>query len=331
MAKLTGKLGEWELENVHMWKDRKARIDAAHRPFLSSGARVATIGSCFAEELAAALGRSGLDGDMHPGGLYYNSRSIRQEFERLAGRCSGLDAIEPWKTSAGYIHPLRNYRKAYPDLEALATANRELDEAASELFEGADVIVVTLGLIETWLDPKSGVALRQIPHPEVFSADLARFHRQTVAEIEEDLEAILAIVRAWDAHLILTVSPIPLHSTMTALDVRVANTESKARIRAAVSQLIDRHPEVGYFQSYEIVVTAEDSSDFWMDDGRHVERHAVDHIVEEFLYTFAAEAFRRPLTDTPWLTAPSKTEARPRESSGRRLRSLVSRLTRSIG
>jgi len=330
VAKLTGKLGEWDLEYVHMWKDREARISAAHRPMVSPETRVATIGSCFAEELAASLKRSGQNGRMHPGGLYYNSRSIRQEFERIAGRWPEYEEIDLWNTRSGYVHPLKNYRAVYPDPESLRDACGELDRAASELFTNADVIVVTLGLIEAWLDPKTGTAFRQIPHPDVFSSELARFHRQSVDEIEGDLAAILEIVKSWGAQLIVTVSPIPLHSTMTPLDVRIANTESKSRIRAAVSQFAERYAEVGYFHSYEIVTTAEEASDVWMEDGRHVERRAVDHIIGEFLHCFGTEEVRGEREELAWLTAPKRTAARPRTPPARRLRGFVSRLVRSF-
>ena len=98
------------------------------------------------------------------------------------------------------------------------------------------------------------------------------------------------IVEDLGAAMVLTTSPVPLHSTFTALDVRVANIESKSRIRAAMSEFVDRHPDVRYFHSYEMVVTAERQSDYYREDGRHVHRHAVRYIVAEFLRLFADPA-----------------------------------------
>ena len=83
--------------------------------------------------------------------------------------------------------------------------------------------------------------------------------------------------------MVITTSPVPLHTTFTALDVRVANMESKSRIRAATSEFVDRHPDVHYFHSYDMAMTAERQSDYFRDDGRHVHRHAVRYIVSEFL------------------------------------------------
>jgi hypothetical protein len=83
MAVLSGKWGQWTLPHVHMWKDRKARLISAPAELIRPDSKIATIGSCFAAELASAITRLNLDGAMHPAGLLYNTKSIRQEFERI--------------------------------------------------------------------------------------------------------------------------------------------------------------------------------------------------------------------------------------------------------
>ena len=128
----------------------------------------------------------------------------------------------------------------------------------------------------------------------------------------DDLERIRGVVRDHlGAELVVTTSPVPLHATFTPHDVRVANTESKSRIRAAVSEFLDRHPDVHYFHSYEMVVTAERQSDYYRDDGRHVHRHAVKYIVSEFLRLFAAPELQLRDVDASWLTPITKTAAIP--------------------
>jgi hypothetical protein len=113
------------------------------------------------------------------------------------------------------------------------------------------------------------------------------------------------------AELVVTTSPVPLHTTFTALDVRIANIESKSRIRAATSEFLDRHPDVHYFHSYEMVTTAEKQSDFFRDDGRHVHRHAVRYIVSEFLRLFADPSLHLAGVDASWLTPIEKTAPIP--------------------
>jgi hypothetical protein len=264
------------------------------------------------------MGEVGIHGAMHPGGLFYTTATVRQELERLAGGWSERGDEPAWAIQGGEVDPFRDYDTVYPDRAALETARAAADDAADAVFRGADVVVVTLGLIEAWRSPTTGNHYRAIPHPGVFEALRPEFHRLTVAEMVEDLERIRAVVvDRWGASLVVTVSPVPLHTTFTALDVRVANTESKGRIRAAVSELIDRHPDVRYFHSYEMVVTAERQSDYFRDDGRHVERHAVRYIMSEFLRLFADPTLHLTDVDTSWLTSITKTAREPSKPAPR--------------
>lgn len=301
-------MGDWELEHLHEWSKRELVIRAAPRVIVRPNTRVATIGSCFAEELADMLGEVGVRGGMHPSGLFYSTAVIRQELERLVGGWPEREAEPAWQLPEGLVDPFRDYRTTYGDQAALTEARVKADAAADALFKGAGVVVVTLGLIETWRSRVTGATYRQIPHPGVFEGLGAEFHRLTVDEMVADLERIRAVIReGLGAEMVITASPVPLHSTFTALDVRVANTESKSRIRAAISEFIDRHPDVAYFHSYEMVVTAERQSDYYREDGRHVHRHAVRYIVSEFLRLFADPSLHLADVDTSWLTPIEKT------------------------
>lgn len=312
MPILHSRLGDWDLEHVHAWSDRKLVMQAPETILVTPTTRVATIGSCFAEELAGMMTEVGISGSMHPGGLFYSTATIRQELERLAGRWPEREAEPLWHIDKGWIDPFRDYDTAYPDEAALLEARAAADLAAQAVFDGAQVVVVTLGLIETWQSATTGNTFRQIPHPAVFPSLGARFHRLTVSEMLDDLERIRTVIRnRMGAEFVLTTSPVPLHTTFTPLDVRIANTESKSRIRAAVSELVDRHPDVHYFHSYEMVTTAEKQSDFFRDDGRHVHHRSVRYIISEFLRQFADPALRLAEVDTTWLTPIEKTAAIP--------------------
>lgn len=312
MPALHTRLGSFELDHVHAWSDRALEIRAPKRQIVRPGTRVATIGSCFAAELAASMADVGIPGAMHPGGLFYSTTAIRQELERLAGGWPERGDEPLWHLPAGLVDPFRDYDTVYPDEAALVAARTAADRAADAVFTDVGVVVVTLGLIETWRSPVTGNTFRQIPHPGVFPDIGAGFHRLTVAEMFDDLERILRIVRdRLGAELVLTTSPVPLHTTFTALDVRVANSESKSRIRAATSEFVDRHPDVHYFHSYEMVVTAERQSDYFRDDGRHIERRAVRYIMSEFLRLFADPALHLADVDSSWLTPIEKTAPIP--------------------
>ena len=323
MPSLHSRLGTWELENVHAWSDRALEIRAPAVRLVGPDTRVATIGSCFAAELASMMDVVGIRGAMHPGGLFYSTATIRQELERIAGGWPERAAEAPWPVGDGLVDPFRDYDTVYADRPTLDAARATADAAAEAVFKGAGVVVVTLGLIETWRSPTTGNTYRQIPHPAAFEALAPAFHRLTVAEMLEDLERIRTVIRdRLGAEMVVTVSPVPLHTTFTPLDVRVANTESKGRIRAAVSEFIDRHPDVHYFHSYEMVVTAERQSDYFLDDGRHVHRHAVKFIVVRVPAPVrgpvaAADRRRRQLADGDREDRADPHQRSPPEAQGR--------------
>jgi hypothetical protein len=312
MPILRSRLGDWDLDHVQAWSDRTLVIRAEPVRLIEPSTKVATIGSCFASELARMMDAVGIRGAMHPGGLFYSTATIRQELERIAGGWPERAAEPLWNVGPGWVDPFRDYGVVQPDESAVLASRTEADLAADGLFGGAGVVVVTLGLIETWRSRISGATYRQIPHPAVFPTLKPEFHRMTVAEMLDDLERIHRVVReVLGAELVVTTSPVPLHSTFTALDVRVANVESKSRIRAAVSEFVDQHADVHYFHSYDMVVTAERQSDYFREDGRHVEERAVRYIVSEFLRLFAAPELMLKDVDSQWLTPLAKTEAVP--------------------
>jgi ADP-ribose pyrophosphatase YjhB (NUDIX family) len=256
------------------------------------------------------MGKVGIVGGMHPGGLFYSTATIRQELERLAGGWPERAAEPVWAVPGGFVDPFRDYSTTHPDEAALLADRAAADAAADALFRDAKVVVATLGLIETFRNPGTGNTYRQIPHPAAYPSLGAEFHRLTVADMLGDLERIRAVVRdTLGATLVLTTSPVPLHTTFTEHDVRVANMESKSRIRAAVSEFIERHPDVRYFHSYEMVVTAERQSDYFREDGRHVHRHAVKYIVSEFLRLYGDPSLQITDVDSSWQTPIEKTAA----------------------
>ena len=57
-----------------------------------------------------------------------------------------------------------------------------------------------------------------------------------------------------------------------------------------------------------MVVTAERQSDYFREDGRHVQRHAVRYIVSEFLRLFADPCSSSRDVDSSWLTPIAKKE-----------------------
>jgi len=156
MPALHTRLGSYDLEHVHAWSDRALEIRAPRLEIVRPGTRVATIGSCFAAELAASMASVGIPGAMHPGGLFYSTAAIRQELERLVGGWPERGAEPAWRLPEGVVDPFRDYDTVYPDEAALAAARTAADDAAEAVFTDVGVVVVTLGLIESWRSAVTG-------------------------------------------------------------------------------------------------------------------------------------------------------------------------------
>src|SRR3546814_4480546 len=106
---------------------------------------------------------------------------------------------------------------------------RNLDVLARNV-ASSDLVVLTLGLVETWFDTRTGVvynglnvaAVKDLRHQTgFFSATVD----QVVSVLSDALEALKK--RNPDVKVVITVSPVPMGQAFTDSDVFAANTYSK--------------------------------------------------------------------------------------------------------
>jgi hypothetical protein len=289
-----------------MHSERGKTISVVRDRFITKKTKIFTIGSCFALEIRRTLSARGFDVypkyreiafDSRTQSLaklpnsdnvnHYNTFSIRQEFEIAFGeRSYSPDAF--WNVTRGYTHlkvdnlvqaPQRKQIYA-ANMDALADLNSKLDTCISTGIHEADVIIVTLGLIEVWFNLKDGLAVATPPHDAPNSA-LARFHLSTYEENYANIKKVCDLVLAHypNKHLVLTVSPVALGTTYSGNDVIVANCESKSMLRTVAGQIMREYPSVRYWPSYEIA----NAHDIREADGSHVTADGVQMIMDAFL------------------------------------------------
>jgi len=299
----------WYVDDFHAWKDvysnGKTEFKFNSKPILNKNSSVATIGSCFAQELAAAMDSIGIKSSFQLTNLlHYNTTSIKQQFQLAFDQWPEYSDENIWKVSDGYVHPFNDYYTTYPSVAELSKSAERIANSYKHTFMTADIIVITLGLIECWRSPVTGNVFRSIPHPEVMDTVEPEFFRLTTAQMMADLCDIYRMIKDNNpsAEIVITTSPIPLHNTFTNTDVRIANSESKSRIRAAVSEFIETHPDVNYMYSYELVMDAKNKFDYWKEDNRHIHRHAVDYIMSQFIHQYSDGSVKTPQVDTSWIT-----------------------------
>lgn len=165
-------------------------------------------------------------------------------------------------------------------------ATRARVAAAMREIRHAQVVFLTLGLVEGWTDTRTGLAMNRIPTgmPMARLADRFALMDYTYDEILAELIATIGLVRevcSTDMRFVITVSPVPFGATFRDLDVVVANTASKAALRTAADEVAKRFDFVDYFPSFELV-TNSPRAIAWLDDQIHVHPRMVGHVTSFF-------------------------------------------------
>ena len=290
---------------------------------LSADDTIFTMGSCFARNVEESLIRLGIkvslaDFDFpleffHPnygrletwvntplhGNMIrsvlnkYTPLSMLNEFERLlqpetfTDPFRGLIQVDPERWFDPHIKNTRMMSRA----ECLAA--RSLVETATAKVRAATTIFLTLGFTETWIDSETGYVLNVAPPPLLIkkSPERFRFYNATHADVLASLEKIHQLVATQirpDMKFVVTVSPVPLGTTFTAMDVISANAYSKATLRSAVGEFCAHHDNVDYYPSYEMV-TSTDPVIAWQEDRIHVTVPLVDAVIGRFVESYFGE------------------------------------------
>lgn len=236
--------------------------------------RVFTLGSCFAQNLAEALAKTGTPTAHFPYVEDINSTfANRYLLEWLLGRLKA-------GPTAGYF-----------DSQYGASTRDELRSA----LERADVIIFTVGVAPCFFDRESG----EFVLPRASSVSLwAQDNIFRTTTVEENKDNILAIIEAAkslnaDVKIVLTVSPVPLKATLEMASVVQADCISKSILRVAVHEVMGQGIDgVVYWPSFEIArwLSAYFPGAFGEDDGRsrHVSKAVIEIILELFLERYGA-------------------------------------------
>lgn len=157
----------------------------------------------------------------------------------------------------------------------------------------ATVVIITLGLVETWYDAQADVMLNAAPtlgmtrrYPGRFSLVVTDY-TENVAVLNEIYE-ILNRSLGDSVRIIVSVSPVPMTETFTGRDVIVANTYSKATLRAAAEDSARPHANVDYFPSYEAITVSNRTLAYNAIDNLHVLDAAVQSVAAHFLSVYGA-------------------------------------------
>lgn len=280
----------------------RPKVNANH--VLSQDDTIFTIGSCFARNVERSLDEIGFKVSSLVGPEEtaikgksdylnrYNTFSILHELRNAAGLSDQSGDSGFAKTSDGRYTDLHSHPIIEPtNLDFVRSAREFLTSYFARAFT-ADVVTITLGLIECWYDKETGKYLNFAPifgssgQNTPLLSDNGRFCFRVLSYEEnmENLEAIhdLLVEKNPNVKIIVTVSPVRLSATFTQRDVVVANTLSKSMLRTCAESWLRKHPErIDYFPSFEMAILS-DPRRVWGPDGMHVYKVFVDEIMAHF-------------------------------------------------
>ncbi len=157
----------------------------------------------------------------------------------------------------------------------------QIYQVFKELFT-ADCVVITLGLIEAWLDREKGIYIQEVPSGKIFAKQARRFAFESLSYekcrdyIQRSVDTVRAVNK--NAKILITTSPVPLSRTFTTDDVIIANSHSKSVLRAVAGEIAAANVAMDYFPSYESV-SGTKSWQIWGDDLLHVSDAFVGKVV----------------------------------------------------
>jgi PAS domain-containing protein len=290
-------------------------------PFkISIGDKVATAGSCFAQEIAHRLQTSGYHyylAEKPPAGMsadeserrnysmyscrygnLYTTAQLLQLIDRAYGRYR--PQLDHWTRpeDGRIVDPFRPRIEpdGYDTVEAMRADREGHFAAVREMFETMDVFVFTFGHTETWRHKADGAILQLAPGVAggVWDPAVYEFYNMTVSEVVRDFLASVDKIRAVNpkVRIVLSVSPVGIIATYEDRHVVQSNSAVKAILRAAADEVVRSRPNIAYFPSYDLVNISPNVGRFYRDDTRRINSFGIDRTMKMFFDHFTDQADR---------------------------------------
>lgn len=260
-----------------------------------------TMGSCFARGLERAAKEAGMNATSLNTQRYlgpnivtgyvnrYNTASLLNELRWASGEPFNEDSFmerKPGRFIDAHSHPVVDLM----ELDELRDLRTKLNQYFKHALS-ADVVTITLGLIEGWFDKLTGSMLNLNPvygrddgGRQLLDGDRFEFRVMSHAENMANLEKIYQLLTTHNpkVKIIVSVSPVPLAATFSHRDVAIANMLSKSMLRSCAETWVGRHPDIQYFPSYEMAVLS-DPAIVYKEDRIHIQEDFVRRIMSHFM------------------------------------------------
>lgn len=242
---------------------------------------IVSLGSCFANNIAAYLSRRKFRVISSPTGILFNPASIANAVDMILDSRT-IRSNELIECDGVYLHhDFHSSISGYSPESAIANMQSAIDRAYKALHD-ADYLILTLGTAWVYKLANTGHIVANC-HKQP-----ASMFRREMLSIDEIVASLERIISRSNARIILTLSPIRHIS-----DGLEDNSLSKALLRVAIDDVCRRHSNVYYFPSYEILLDDLRDYRFYGDDLVHPSTSAIEYIAEKFLDAAISPATRQ--------------------------------------
>ena len=288
-------------------------------PFkISRQDKVATAGSCFAQEIAhrlqasgfyyylaeqPPLGMSAAEAERRNYSMYscrYGNLYTTAQFLQLIDRAYGQfkPELDVWTRpeDGHFVDPFRPRIEpdGYATAEEMRADRKKHLATVRHMIETMDVFVFTFGHTETWRHKKDGAILQLAPGVAGgdWDQNIYEFYNMSVSEVIRDFLAAVDRIRAVNpkVRIVLSVSPVGIIATYENRHVIESNSAVKAILRAAADEIKRSRPDIAYFPSYDLATVSPNVSWYYRNDTRKITSFGIDHTMRVFFEHFTEKA-----------------------------------------
>jgi hypothetical protein len=263
---------------------------------------IASIGTCFAEKFAYFMKEQGYnyvcteDDALAASANWGRVYTIPNLLQIIHYSIDSTYPIVLEKSKHGWFDPLRESKVAYFQNKKEAEENIRAHRRASyQAFTTCEVLIITVGQNEAWVDTQNNKVWAKRPPQDVLALRQQEFivkefsFTENIAALREAIESLFSINP--EVKCLFTVSPVASHATFSDIDIISQSFANKCLLRSVVEEVVkSKSDRLFYFPSFEMVLC--DNPYNFCADNRHVKHATVNRIFSMLTKSTGLQSFR---------------------------------------
>ena len=241
-------------------------------PKIGYSSKVLLLGSCFVENIGRKLEYFKFQNLLNPFGILFHSAAILNFLKRLKEQHVFTETDIFYHNGAWHSYEAHSDLNSVEKEEILNKLNAAVQET-TEFLKSATHVVITPGTAWGYRLKESGEMVANCHKVPQKNFD------KEITVVKNDIFETVEVVKALNpsAKIIFTVSPV-----RHLKDGFVENQLSKAKLIAAVQEIVASEERCAYFPAYEIMMDELRDYRFYSEDMVHPNKTAVDYIWQRF-------------------------------------------------